>query len=263
MDWACHSNKKMEVVAEIEGGIAVTLIYNDKEKQVVLREATWQQIIAAVGSYCRLPKNQYKIWRKDDRSVIHPGTAHTIENNTVLLVTDIKQNKSPQPTKKDIATTSLNVPYLDTLPPKTAPNGLVQIFTDLYLGNMYTAKERDLMVQHNIKYIVNVSHNFENFFPETFVYYNVAVQDKEGTNILQYLRQANRFIENSRNCGNGAVLVHCKGGISRSPTVVIAYLMYQYQLSLKHAIGYMKSRKPGINPNPGFMSQLAVYEKCT
>lgn len=49
-------------------------------------------------------------------------------------------------------------------------------------------------------------------------------------------------------------------GISRSPTIVLAYLISRYNMSLDTAYSYVKTRRPQIRPNPGFMDQLRQYE---
>lgn len=56
------------------------------------------------------------------------------------------------------------------------------------------------------------------------------------------------------------VLVHCQAGISRSPTIVIAYLMYKYNLSMNDAYSKVKDIRPIVAPNLIFMSQLMDYE---
>ena len=59
----------------------------------------------------------------------------------------------------------------------------------------------------------------------------------------------------------GKVFVHCHAGISRSPTVCIAYLMKLHQWNLSQAYDYVKSRRPHISPNLHFMGQLLVFQK--
>ena len=57
------------------------------------------------------------------------------------------------------------------------------------------------------------------------------------------------------------VLVHCEKGISRSATVVVAYLMHSHTWSLARAMRYVKSRRGIIKPNQGFLALLASLEK--
>lgn len=59
---------------------------------------------------------------------------------------------------------------------------------------------------------------------------------------------------------NGAVLVHCEAGISRSATTVIAYLVKYHNMSLEQAFRHTKERRRIINPNSGFVEQLRSFE---
>ena len=56
-------------------------------------------------------------------------------------------------------------------------------------------------------------------------------------------------------------LVHCRGGISRSPTAVIAYLMARDpDHSMQRASDHVRSCRPKINPNLIFVVTLQKFE---
>jgi hypothetical protein len=57
------------------------------------------------------------------------------------------------------------------------------------------------------------------------------------------------------------ILVHCMMGISRSATVVLAYLMHSRNMTLEGATRLVLSKRNGIFPNDGFIMQLIMYEK--
>lgn len=56
------------------------------------------------------------------------------------------------------------------------------------------------------------------------------------------------------------VLVHCKMGISRSASVVIAYAMKAFNMSLDEALNLVKKKRTCIKPNQAFCNQLKTYE---
>ncbi|XP_054153130.1 dual specificity protein phosphatase 12-like [Oppia nitens] len=58
----------------------------------------------------------------------------------------------------------------------------------------------------------------------------------------------------------GNVFVFCSAGFSRSVTVVAAYLMKKLRITANEAIERIRTVRPKINPNPGFIGQLALYE---
>jgi atypical dual specificity phosphatase len=64
------------------------------------------------------------------------------------------------------------------------------------------------------------------------------------------------------------VLVHCAAGISRSSTLVIAYLINCENMKLFDAFKHVRSKRGVIWPNTGFMKMLIemefkIYKKNT
>lgn len=55
-------------------------------------------------------------------------------------------------------------------------------------------------------------------------------------------------------------LVHCKMGVSRSASTVIAYAMKEYGWDLDKAFDYVKEKRAVAKPNPSFMKQLEEYQ---
>ena len=49
------------------------------------------------------------------------------------------------------------------------------------------------------------------------------------------------------------VYVHCEAGISRSPTIVIAYIMKAYKWSVLKSLVFVKTKRDVICPNLGFI----------
>ena len=75
------------------------------------------------------------------------------------------------------------------------------------------------------------------------------------------------FIDRARKA-NSSILVHCVQGISRSSTIVIAYLMKRENMTLKEAYSHVKSRRSIIRPNQGFLRCLMkldeeLHGKCS
>ena len=58
----------------------------------------------------------------------------------------------------------------------------------------------------------------------------------------------------------GKVFVHCVAGVSRSSTIVIAYLMNK-GMTYKEAFEWVKKKHSIAFPNYGFQRQLQNYEK--
>ncbi|KAK5994294.1 Dual specificity protein phosphatase 1 [Cladobotryum mycophilum] len=93
-------------------------------------------------------------------------------------------------------------------------------------------------------------------------YHRLAINDSPSSSITKVCDSACQIIDDalgSKNC-NGKILIHCSAGISRSPTVVAAYLMKRHDMSLKAALGQIIQARPQVSPNPGFIQQLKELE---
>lgn len=62
--------------------------------------------------------------------------------------------------------------------------------------------------------------------------------------------------------GQARVLVHCMAGVSRSASVLIAYLMWREGLTAARALREVQLRRCIANPNPGFRVQLLRWERA-
>ncbi|KAA6387125.1 MAG: hypothetical protein EZS28_017349 [Streblomastix strix] len=56
------------------------------------------------------------------------------------------------------------------------------------------------------------------------------------------------------------VFVHCEKGISRSPSIIIGYLMEKFHLTFAEAYRITFHQREEIEPNPGFIKQLFLKE---
>jgi dual specificity phosphatase 12 len=87
----------------------------------------------------------------------------------------------------------------------------------------------------------------------------INVPDMPSTDLLSHFPSCISFISDGMQ-QHGTVLVHCEYGISRSATIVLAYIMKTRKLTLKEAIEHIKDKKPDIRPNDGFIQQLKLWE---
>ena len=138
-----------------------------------------------------------------------------------------------------------------------------KILDHLYLGNENDAKNKDLLVSIGITHVINVTKNIPCYHMDKdepkIEYMRVPVNDGADQDIKQYFEGTNKFIEDVK-IKKGKVLVHCQAGISRSSTIVIAYLMNINKLTLENAYSDVKKIRPIVEPNFLFYSQLHSYE---
>ncbi|XP_017329895.1 protein phosphatase Slingshot homolog 3 isoform X1 [Ictalurus punctatus] len=133
-----------------------------------------------------------------------------------------------------------------------------KILDYLYLGSEWNAANFEELQKNNVGYILNVTMEIDNFFPESFTYMNIRVYDVEATDLLSHWNNTYMFINEARKSGQ-SVLVHCKMGVSRSASTVIAFLMKQQGWTLEEALNHVRERRPIVQPNDGFFRQLHTY----
>ncbi|XP_041065914.1 dual specificity protein phosphatase 5 [Carcharodon carcharias] len=135
----------------------------------------------------------------------------------------------------------------------------VEILPFLYLGSAYHASRPDFLDDLHITALLNVSRDCAEYFKSKYHYKFIPVEDSATADMSSHFQEAIDFIDHVRHTG-GKVLVHCEAGISRSPTICLAYLMRSKELRLEEAFDYIKERRNTISPNFGFMNQLLQYE---
>ncbi|KRZ62974.1 Protein phosphatase Slingshot -like protein 1, partial [Trichinella nativa] len=134
-----------------------------------------------------------------------------------------------------------------------------KIFPYLYLGTEWNASNWDELIHNNVGFILNVTREVDNFFPGMFHYLKISISDDESTELLKFWDETFKFIAKAKEI-NQCVLVHCKKGISRSASTVIAYAMKEYGMPVEEALNYVKDKRNCITPNRGFMEQLKIYQ---
>ena len=133
-----------------------------------------------------------------------------------------------------------------------------KIIDHLYLGSIQSM-ETSILNNLDINVVINVTK-----IPDTFssnrIYYIIPIND-EDTDIYQYFNSVSNIID-QRIKENKNVLVHCAMGISRSATIVIAYLMNKQAMGYAEAFNLVFSKRSIINPNWSFRHQLMRYERA-
>lgn len=138
---------------------------------------------------------------------------------------------------------------------------LTQITPTLFLGDEEASLKTRLLQELGITRICTILHpqemNYTIFTNKgQFARLHLQEFDVPHTNLFQYFKQTYHFIERYP----GKTLVHCHASVSRSPTIVLAYLMKRFSLTLSQAYHYVQSSHGSIQPNMGFMRQLMCYE---
>ncbi|KAM3137850.1 hypothetical protein pb186bvf_010093 [Paramecium bursaria] len=131
---------------------------------------------------------------------------------------------------------------------------------NLYLGNLDAAKDKQLLKNLNITNVLSICTEEIMKFDKRINHLSIEIRDQLGSDISRIFEQSYTFIDNALSSGQN-VLVHCAAGISRSATIVIAYIMKKNKIFLQKAFKRVKDARPYIRPNPHFIKQLLDYER--
>ncbi|XP_062473761.1 dual specificity protein phosphatase 22 isoform X2 [Pezoporus occidentalis] len=91
-------------------------------------------------------------------------------------------------------------------------------------------------------------------------YLCIPAADSPSQNLARHFRESIKFIHECRLRGEGC-LVHCLAGVSRSVTLVVAYIMTITDFGWEDALSVVRAARSCANPNMGFQRQLQDFEK--
>ncbi|KAM0961998.1 hypothetical protein ACFX2I_021184 [Malus domestica] len=136
-----------------------------------------------------------------------------------------------------------------------------RIADHIYLGSDAVAKNREVLRQNGITHVLNcVGFVSPEYFRNDLVYKTLWLRDSTSEDITSILYDVFDYFEDVRKQG-GRVFVHCCQGVSRSNSLVIAYLMWREGHSFEDAFQYVKAARGVTNPNIGFACQLLQCQK--
>ncbi|KAM9838009.1 dual specificity phosphatase 29 [Aulostomus maculatus] len=146
-------------------------------------------------------------------------------------------------------------------------NHLDEVQPGIYIGDKYAATNKRTLQAHHITHVLNAADGKFNvntgpsFYRDTKItYHGVEAFDMPSFNLTPFFYPAADFIRNALISPTGKVFVHCVMGISRSSTLVLAYLMIHKNMTLAEAIKAVSANR-NISPNAGFLEQLRELDK--
>ncbi|KAK9760944.1 tyrosine/serine/threonine protein phosphatase [Basidiobolus ranarum] len=156
-------------------------------------------------------------------------------------------------------------------------NGPVCILPGLYLGTESNASSKENLRKYNIHYILNVAKEVKNPYvtdPQSCdsnitlelgsdlrnLRYKKFAWGHNQENINDFFEAAFAYIDEARSRGI-SVLVHCQCGVSRSVSLIIAYVMRTLRMNVNEAYSFVKARSSTISPNMSLVYQLVDHEK--
>uniref|UniRef100_A0A3Q3KGJ6 Dual specificity protein phosphatase n=1 Tax=Monopterus albus TaxID=43700 RepID=A0A3Q3KGJ6_MONAL len=125
------------------------------------------------------------------------------------------------------------------------------------------ANDRYSLWKLGITHVLNAAHGrmhcqgSHSFYGSTVDYYGVPADDSPSFDLSPYFFPSAEYIQKALD--TAGVLVHCAVGVSRSASLVLAYLMICHHYTLIEAINKIKEHR-WIFPNIGFLKQLRALD---
>ncbi|KAI1235591.1 Dual specificity protein phosphatase 22-A, partial [Lamprotornis superbus] len=120
------------------------------------------------------------------------------------------------------------------------------------------SEDHENLLRKGVTHILSV-HNHAKPVLEDMTYLCISASDSSSQNLLQHFKECIQFIHECR-LGGGGCLVHCLAGVSRSTTILVAYLMTVTELGWESCLAATKAARSYVSPNFGFQQQLQEYE---
>ncbi|OLY79579.1 Dual specificity protein phosphatase 9 [Smittium mucronatum] len=225
------------------------------------------------GDFTAVPTDNYNVFMR----------VHGFNKNLHNLSPNISINDSQKLSSLSIS--ELESPESVVCPDDTYPSKIIK---NLYLGSEVHAYDGKILLDLNIGYVLNVArHDTENTKLESDIFFghsktnfkndkytekqlkklkNIEHKDyfwdHNQSNIINEFSSCFEFIDNAVS-NNIPILVHCQLGVSRSATLIIAYIMHQKRISFNSAYSFVKLKSPKTSPNLSLIMQLLEYEKYT
>ncbi|XP_064518712.1 dual specificity protein phosphatase 13B-like isoform X1 [Pseudopipra pipra] len=196
----------------------------------------------------------------------------TQENEKLSLIQpECVQKSSKMPHTKDSSSLTSNdsyeTPALSDLQRLLwfrggSDNHVDQVWPNIYLGDAWAARSKTTLQSLNITHILNAAdgpysiNTGAKYYEDLQIeYYGVEAFDDPSFDLSIFFYDAANFIGQALNSSGGKVFVHCAMGVSRSATLVLAFLMIHENLTLVDALKTVGAHRD-ICPNSGFLSQL-------
>lgn len=143
--------------------------------------------------------------------------------------------------------------YVDTA--KDCSRELSSVTPSIFVSGSAPARDYTRLLAAGVTHIINCCEHRVSSDISRFHILDLRLNDSSSSDIAMYIYTAIDFIE-SAIASKGKVLVHCLKGISRSASLVIAYLMWKRDMGVRQALAFVQRARPSVNPNGDFLVQL-------
>lgn len=134
-----------------------------------------------------------------------------------------------------------------------------EILPGLYLGSKHSANP-NFITENNIQLVIQLLDDYEKNPPQLsklckLLRYNIPDDPRGVSKMFDILPVLVEIIDEALK-RKYKILVHCAAGISRSVTVVTAYLILKKGMPLNNALKFVQSQRKIAQPKEHFMEKV-------
>lgn len=142
------------------------------------------------------------------------------------------------------------------------PPPISEIIPRLWISDLSSAEDAALISSLGITHVISAMRGSVVINSDRPLHrVQIPLEDNPFAELAAHLPSSTAFIIEAMKDPNARVLVHCAEGISRSVSIVCAYLMHTQKWTPTKALMYVKSKRTVADPNFGFVKQLHEYER--
>ena len=126
--------------------------------------------------------------------------------------------------------------------------------------NLYICGAQELLELNGLTHVLNCAEELDRRC-DTPYYVKIPMTDDEDILAIDQIHKGAALLNTWTQDPNAVIAVHCKAGVSRSVTVVLAFLILYRGMSLNDAYTFVQKQRPYMQPNRFYMECLKQIEK--
>uniref|UniRef100_A0A7S1NA92 protein-tyrosine-phosphatase n=1 Tax=Eutreptiella gymnastica TaxID=73025 RepID=A0A7S1NA92_9EUGL len=136
-----------------------------------------------------------------------------------------------------------------------------EVLDHVYLGSLRTAQEQRVYEDLGITHVLTCGRDMNVVIGNGMDHLVLNLADTVDEDLSQHLQKGVDYIIAVEREG-GKVLVHCFAGLSRSASIVCAYLIQKNHWTVAQALNFVRLARPAAQPNSGFMAKLRLFQQA-
>lgn len=136
------------------------------------------------------------------------------------------------------------------------------ILDNIYLGPLWSSFQGSVR-RNGITHVLSIGVKPPDQVDGVEYHFFPNIEDEDESLIYEIFCDTNKIIQDfcESKMENKKLLIHCMAGVSRSATVLTAYLIRHREMTFESALRLVRDARFQVDPNPGFRKQLRLYEE--